>query len=355
MDDFKIDSHKLNFHPERVAAWRAGENIYPIYMEVSPIGLCNHRCVFCGLDFMGYKNARLELKRAETLLPELGYLGLKSIMYAGEGEPLLHPDMCRITELTKTAGIDVAFTTNGTLMTPDKAEVLLKHSTWIKISCNGGDEESYFKIHRGKRTDFEKMFENLRAALTIRREKHYDCTLGLQLVLVPENQGSVTNLARLAAEAGADYLVIKPFSQHTQSINRQYENLEYDGMDALEKDLKQYETETFKVIFRRSTMERWNHREKNYRKCLALPFWSYIDSSGNVWGCSMFLGNEKFLYGNIYENSFEEIWTGSKRRESLNYVQNELNIHECRINCRMDKINSYLWEMQNPSGHVNFI
>lgn len=355
MDEFKIDSHKLNFHPERVAAWRSGENIYPIYMEVSPIGLCNHRCVFCGLDFMGYKNARLELKRAETLLPELGHLGLKSIMYAGEGEPLLHPDMCRITELTKTAGIDVAFTTNGTLMTPDKAEVLLQHSTWIKISCNGGDEESYFKIHRGKRTDFEKMFDNLRAALAIRQEKHYPCTLGLQLVLVPENQGSVTNLARMASEAGADYLVIKPFSQHTQSINRQYENLEYDGMDALEKELKQYETETFKVIFRRSTMERWNHREKNYRKCLALPFWSYIDSSGNVWGCSMFLGNEKFLYGNIYENSFEEIWTGAKRRESLDYVQNELNIHECRINCRMDKINSYLWELQHPSGHVNFI
>ena len=69
----------------------------------------------------------------------------------------------------------------------------------------------------------------------------------------------------------------------------------------------------------------------------------------------LFLGNEKFLYGNIYENSFEEIWTGTKRQESLNYVRNELNIHECRINCRMDKINSYLWELQNPSKHVNFI
>lgn len=355
MDEFKIDSHKLNFHPERVAAWLSGENIYPIYMEVSPIGLCNHRCVFCGLDFMGYRNARLDLKRAETLLPELGRLGLKSIMYAGEGEPLLHPDICRITELTKAAGIDVAFTTNGTLMTPDKAELLLKYSTWIKISCNGGDEDSYSRIHRGKRGDFEKMLSNLKQAAAIRKEKHYDCTLGLQLVLVPENQGSVTNLARMASEAGADYLVIKPFSQHTQSINRQYENLEYAGMDALEKELKQYETETFKVIFRRSTMERWNHREKSYSKCLALPFWSYIDSSGNVWGCSMFLGNEKFLYGNIYANSFEEIWQGRKRRESLDYVQNELDVHQCRINCRMDKINSYLWDLQNPSKHVNFI
>ena len=199
------------------------------------------------------------------------------------------------------------------------------------------------------------MFSNLEAAVAIWKEKHYDCTLGLQLVLVPENRDSVTNLARMSAEAGADYLVVKPFSQHTQSINRQYEKLEYSGLDALEHELKKYETGTFKVIFRRSTMERWNHREKNYEKCLALPFWSYIDSSGNVWGCSMFLGNEKFLYGNIYENSFEEIWTGPKRRESLDYVRNELNIQECRINCRMDKINSYLRELQNPSKHVNFI
>lgn len=355
MDKFKIDGHKLNYHLERVVRWQKGENIYPIYMEISPSGLCNHRCSFCGLDFLGYKNVRLDTGRAETLLPELGRLGIKSIMYAGEGEPLLHPDICHITEITKNAGIDVAFTTNGVLMTEDKAEILLRHSSWIKISCNGGDEDSYRRIHRGKTGDFGTMISNLSAAVELRRSKGYSCTLGLQLVLLPENSDTVLSLAKLASSIGIDYLVVKPFSQHTQSLNHQYENLSYSGMRKMEEQLRQYERDDFKIIFRSDSMNRWNAREKRYGKCLALPFWSYIDSSGNVWGCSMFLGHDEFLCGNIYDDSFEEIWNSEKRKKVLNHVSSCLNIQECRINCRMDAVNGFLWDLQHPPEHINFI
>ena len=55
MDKYKIDSHKLMYHVPRVNDWLKGETVYPIYMEVSPSGACNHRCLYCGLDFMGYK------------------------------------------------------------------------------------------------------------------------------------------------------------------------------------------------------------------------------------------------------------------------------------------------------------
>ncbi|MFH1305232.1 MAG: SPASM domain-containing protein, partial [Candidatus Omnitrophota bacterium] len=69
----------------------------------------------------------------------------------------------------------------------------------------------------------------------------------------------------------------------------------------------------------------------------------------------VYLGDERFLYGNIYENTFREIWEGEKRRRSLRWVENELDTAKCRINCRMDEVNRYLWELRNPSKHVNFI
>ena len=102
-------------------------------------------------------------------------------------------------------------------------------------------------------------------------------------------------------------------------------------------------------------MKKWDNSMKNYDRCLALPFWSYLDSGGNVWGCSAYLGDERFLYGNIYENSFKEIWEGEKRRCSLGWVEKELDIKQCRVNCRMDEINKYLWELKHPPEHANFI
>ena len=51
MVDYRIDSHKLIYHPERVADWMAGNNIYPICMEISPSSSCNHRCQICAFDY----------------------------------------------------------------------------------------------------------------------------------------------------------------------------------------------------------------------------------------------------------------------------------------------------------------
>jgi hypothetical protein len=36
-------------------------------------------------------------------------------------------------------------------------------------------------------------------------------------------------------------------------------------------------------------------------------------------------------------------------------VEKKLDVSRCRVNCRMDEINRYLWDLKSPPEHVNFI
>ena len=355
MDKYKIDSHKLIYHLPRVCDWLEGKTIYPIYMEVSPSGACNHRCLYCGLDFMGYKPNYLSTEILKDRLSELGTLGLKSIMFAGEGEPFLHPDMVSIIEHTKESGIDVALTTNGVLLRKEKVERVLINTEWIKVSINGGARETYAMVHQSKPDDFDKVIENLSFAAKIKKGKGYKCVLGMQLVLLPENRHEVVSLAKLAKDIGMDYFVIKPYSQHPQSKTNQYSTIRYSDFEYLSEELDKVNSDNFSVIFRSKAMKKWDNNHRNYEHCLALPFWSYIDAGGNVWGCSIYLGDDRFKYGNIYESSFKDIWESAARRDSLSWAEEKLDVSQCRVNCRMDEINRYLWELKHPTAHVNFI
>ena len=355
MDKYHIDSHKLLYHVGRTSDWLAGKNIYPVYAEISPSGACNHRCTYCGLDFMKYQSRKLETAMLKERLTELGQLGLKSVMYAGEGEPFLHKDMAEIIEHTKRSGIDVGVTSNAVFFDEKAAASTLPHMSWIKVSINGATRETYAKIHQTKPEDLDRVMKNMAFAAALKKKHNYACTLGMQLLLLPENHHEVKLLAQKVKEIGMDYLVIKPYSQHPLSQTEIYKNIRYSDYDYLEKELQDLGDENFNVIFRARSMKKWDEVARNYKRCLALPFWTYIDAGGDVWGCSIYLGKSDFLYGNIYKSSFREIWEGEARKKSLERVSSCLDVENCRVNCRMDEINRYLWELKNPPAHVNFI
>lgn len=355
MDKFKIDSHKLMYHVSRVNDWAEGKDIFPIYLEVSASGACNHRCTYCALDFMEYQPRFLETDIFKKRLAEMGELGVKSIMYAGEGEPLLHKDIADIIRQTKKAGIDASLTTNAVLLNEDLTDKILGDLSWIKVSINGANKQTYKKIHRCGSLDFDKVIKNMAYASSLKKKKGYKCALGMQLLLLPENSRELKPLAEIAKGIGLDYLVVKPYSQHPLSKTTRYKGIKYSKYLKLAGQAEKLNSDKFNVIFRVNTMNKWDKGQRNYRHCYALPFWSYIDAGGNAWGCSAYLGKNEFLCGNIYKNSFQEIWLGARRKKVNRMAEKKLNIKECRLNCRMDEINRYLWELKNPSEHVNFI
>lgn len=353
-DYFRIDSHKLMFHIARVNDWLKGKMICPIYLEIAPSGGCNHRCVFCALDYLDYKPEFLDLDVLKAAIKGASVLGVKSIMYAGEGEPLLHKNICEIICYTKNSGIDVAITTNGVLLTKEKSRKMLKSLSWIRVSLNAGKSKTYAKVHQTKEEDFYKVLKNLKDAIKIKNGNRLKATIGIQLLLIPENVGEVFILAKLLKNIGVDYLTIKPYSQHPLSaahIDPAFKYADYAYMD--EKLLK-IQDDSFKIIFRGQSMESLSVA-RNYKHCLGLPFWAYITAQGDVYACSAFLGKKEFCYGNIHKDDFRSIMNRNRRKFIIDKVSSKLDVTRCRPICRLDKINSYLWELKNPGPHINFI
>jgi radical SAM protein with 4Fe4S-binding SPASM domain len=334
------------YHPERVAAWLQGEPIYPIYVEISPTSACNHRCIFCGLDFVGYKKQHLSWKMLSKTFRSMESCGVKSVMFAGEGEPLLHIDLGKMMASAFYHNLDCALTTNGVLLTETFVPPLLKYNKWIKVSVNAGSKETYKKIHRTKEDDFRIVFKNMEYAAKFRQSEGLDCTLGMQAILLKNNSHEMGILAEQARDIGMDYLVIKPYSHHLSSNHKSF-GVTLPFWDDYAEYLSSFNTDNFHVIFRRNAFD-GTDGERSYDECLALPFWAYISSEGDVWNCSAKMGNDdSFKLGNIYEDSFSAIWKQA--------VPTFKNIDKCRINCRMDACNRYLWELKHPKEHVNFI
>jgi cyclic pyranopterin phosphate synthase len=354
MDKLKIDSHKLIYHIPRVFHWLQGKNVYPLYVEIAPYGGCNQRCNFCAFDYLKYKPTVLDEACLKKFIKIAAKKGIKSIMYAGEGEPLLHKNISRIVRFTKYSGIDVAITSNAVMFSKELAQRCIPYLSWFRASINAGTAKTYSSIHRTDSRDFAIVLRNLKEAVRIRNKKKYDCTIGAQFLLLPQNYSEAELLARKSHDIGLDYLIIKPYSQHPASINRVKSGFTYENLSRLEKKLEGYAKRNFSVIFRRHSMEKLDENIP-YGHCLGLPFATFISSKGDIYPCSIFFGEKEFAFGNLYKEGFTKIWEGKRRKRILDFICSKWNIEKCRKICRLDEINRYLWELKNPVKHSNFI
>lgn len=350
--NIRMDSHKLIYHPEIVGRWLQGENIYPLELEVSLTNACNHRCIFCAVDYTAYKPTMMSADTLTVNLEDLSRKGLKSVIYAGEGEPLLHKDASNIFNKTKSFGIDVALSTNGVFLTPEVSQECLKALTWIRFSVAGITDFTYDKVQCGKQGDLQKVLTNMDAAVRVKKNQKLKTTLGVQLLLLPDNRNEIVQMGKQLREIGVDYFTVKPFSQHPQS--QHIMQVDYRGMLDLEEEIKELETDDFKIYFRAHSMKKLECK-RSYKHCWALPFMVYIDAKGNLWPCIVFMGKDELKYGNLNEESFVEIWEGIHRQKVVKHFMNMDLETNCREICRLDEMNRYLEELKNPGNHVNFI
>ena len=358
---------KILFHKKWLEKWQRDPfSVFPLYMEISPVGYCNHRCKFCAFDYLKYKKTRLSREMLVKVITEMAGCGVKAIQFAGEGEPLLSPDLAEAMETASYAGVEISMLTNGVLLNQCFVDRALKTMKWFQVSIDAGNRLTYAKIHRASPKDFNKVLNNLRYAVSFRNEKKMSCEIGAQMILLPENYMEAVSLTKTLIDVGVDYLTIKPYSHHPSSAHSDLVSGHrsfYKEVAYLEEKVKKVAKGFMEIDFRKVAMSEVE-TERAYDRCYSTPTaWGYITAEGDLYSCSAFLGDERFLLGNIKEQSFEEIWMGEKRKTHLNFMEGYDVKKNCRRVCRMNRSNNTLFRLKKGEkiqagkmpGRVNFI
>ena len=105
---------------------------------------CNNKCPFC-IEEGGFSPETI--LKPEDFADIINKQDIKTLLILG-GEPLLYPDLVRLLSLLRS-DINVVLTTNGSLLTPRKAEILSPYIKAINISIHHADLKMHDKLTNG--------------------------------------------------------------------------------------------------------------------------------------------------------------------------------------------------------------
>jgi len=362
-EKYRLDGHKLLYHLDRILEWQKGERIAPIQIDMGLTKFCNMGCIYCvGVTQGGMtKGLMIEPDAFLRFIEDCGRVGVRGIAFIGDGEPTLNPALYDAIVLAKKLGIDTGTATNGILLDMNRAHDSLRDSTFIRINLSAADSESFKKIHQSSGNNFTMLIEKIRSLVKIKKENNYDCSIGIQMVLIPENFNQIIKLAKLAAEIGVEYLQIK------QCSDTEYREIgiNYEDYKRVENDLKEAEklsNENYLVKVKWNKINILGETDlykggfRKYDICYGTPFFGQISGNGKVYPCGPFFGKDRFYMGDIHEQSYYDIIKSDRYWKVHQDIIDNVDVHcDCTIGCRQDYINKFLWDLKNPPDHVNFI
>lgn len=282
---------KILFYLDEVADILAGKFVYPVILELDPTNRCQNNCYFCMFSQLRENvPVDLDLGLYERLLGELK--GLKSIVFTGGGEPLLHPRFLDMVTMAKEKNIELGLVTNGILL--DEVLPQLDDFTFVRISLNAATRDTYKLVHGGDY--FSIVCESVRRLVAAKR-KH--TIVGLSFVVCERNEDEVVEAERMAKDLGVDYIQFKP---------DEYGDIHRDcGTGG-----------GLSIVTKRYSID-------SYLPCAIGGLVAVVLATGQLCYCCQHKEKSGFIVGDLNRSSFKELWKARR--------QMKLGISKCKT-CR---------------------
>jgi MoaA/NifB/PqqE/SkfB family radical SAM enzyme len=366
--DLILDGTKIAWHQDRIEAWQRGERIAPITIDMALTRACNYGCHYCYAMLQENDRKVIDRKVIFDFLEDCAEIGVKGISLVSDGESTISPVFVDAVRRGSELGISMAVGTNGFVLNERKLEEVLPHLTYLRVNISAGERARYAEIMGVKEHWFDRVCENIRNMVKIKKRDGLDVTIGMQMVLDPRYADQIMPLARLGKELRPDYLVIKHCSDDEDGTL----GVDYSKYAALEATLHEAESlsdEGYQVAVKWSKIQAGAKR--SYQRCYGPPFMLQMSGSGLVAPCGMLFNEryKKFHMGNICEKRFKHIWASDEYWEVVNLLASpDFNAQTmCGTLCLQHKVNEVLdsyqkgqYALPDLSGqprpqHINFV
>lgn len=273
---------------------------------------------------MVQENDRHEITKEvmDGFLADCAQIGVKGISLVSDGESTISPAFAHSVTEGSRLGIDIAVGTNGLLFTRSWSERLLPALTYLRVNFSGGDKARYAEIMGVKAHFYDRVVQNIKDMMAVKREQNLPVTIGMQFVLDPKYADQIIPFAKLVRELGPDYGVIKHCSDDVDgSLGIDYGA--YAQLEDLLHEAEGYSNEHTRIVVK------WNKirdgARRSYQRCYGPPFLLQISGSGLVAPCGVLFNDRyrKYHIGNICETRFIDIWSGDRYWEVVRHLASE--------------------------------
>jgi MoaA/NifB/PqqE/SkfB family radical SAM enzyme len=329
-------NRKLLAHLDRVAAWQQGEVIPPVVVEFDLTGRCNHKCPRC---CGGYRVDEMYSDEARKYLLQIADYGARGMIFSGGGDPLLHPDCASLVEYTREHGPEVVVMTNGSTMTETVAHRLALVCSGVRISIDAATPDVYREVHGVGSDQFKAAWNAVRYLASSRDAQHASCLVGVGYLVGEKSLDGMAAAARMAREAGADYIQIRPYHEEAVSIAEQL------------AACCELQTDVFHVYASEHKYARMDRSTRDYSTCHGSAFTAVVQADANLVLCCHLRGRPEWYLGNLRRQSFQDIWELYRRP-----LLKKLDVSKCfPVLCRNDSLNAFLEVVSTPPPHAAFL
>lgn len=280
---------------------------YPYVALIETGNFCNICCPTCTTPHRKIKRekALMSFENFKKVIDNIkDSVHIAHLYYSGE--PLLHPDICRMANYAHKNHLYTSISTNATLLDKEKAKEIFQSGLDEIIVClDGVKKESYEAFRVG--ANFETVMENIKYFCSqkqaLRRQKPF---IEMQFVLHRFNQNEVPAVQKLAQELKVDRLHIKTFAlgEYAYSPGEIAElSAKYfpDSGDALAK--RRYEKQGDKLVVKEPP-----------QFCSMVKSLAFILVDGRLSMCCYDLQGE-YIWGNMLNQKLKSVWFNKELAE----------------------------------------